>query len=143
MGYFALIFDNRVRNIAVSDSLPEPETVGFWVDVTNANPAVQVDWPYVDGKFVEPPRLPPYTPGIIKKKWIKQRLQPAFAEIEKAAESDAEVKTWLDWFNSQETFELGSIDVIPKCMLLAEKNLITSDWITTAFTRSLQEYEKL
>lgn len=141
MGYFACIVDNHVKNIAVADVEPEPEAVGFWVDVTSTEPRPGPNWEYKDGQFIMPP--PPPKLVLVNNKAMIRRVTPEFwPKVLEAANTDAEVKAWLDDFKTIGMFDITAPETRTKMKFLLDKNLIPPVHLETILIDFVYGFEK-
>ena len=97
MGLYAVIKNEYVQNIAVSDG--PLATDGEWVCIDDVTPTPNIGWKYESGAFSESV----ITTRVPKFKFVSV-LSEAMPGIETAAQSDAEVAAWLSNYNADSEF---------------------------------------
>lgn len=142
MGYFALVIDGVVKNVAVADSEPEPEIVGTWIDVSAIDPRPGVFCTYENGifSFPEPPVVKTFK--SIKNIWMKIRIGNAFLNVEEAAKSDSSVADWLNAFNAKNEFDLTAPETKTQLDFLVSKNFIDSSHAAYVLSQPGSEAEQ-
>ena len=126
MGYFALVWDNTVHSVAVSEGIPDPAVAGEWVDVTDMEARPSPGCRYEDGKFLIPP-APPIPKRILSKKGMNIRLPNEVAAAREAAKSDPEVAAWVANYDAQESFDMETSEVVNQIEFLVTKNLCSRE----------------
>lgn len=100
MGLYAVIKNEYVQNIAVSDG--PLATDGEWVRIDDVTPTPNIGWKYESGAFSESV----ITTRVPKFKFVAV-LADVMSGIEAAAQTDTEVTSWLEKYNASEEFEFN------------------------------------
>ena len=121
MGLYAIIKDEVVDSIAVSDS--PLETDGIWICLDGLDPMPSNGWSYKDGVFSKN-----IVPFYVKNTTIKHVLNNHWSNIEQTAQSDSDVMSWVNKVNESEQLEYCE-QYDKELLMLKSKNLISDSEI--------------
>lgn len=138
---FAIVKGNIVDRVVISDA--PLDAYGVWIDLTNVSPEPGIDWTY-DGSAFAPPVVPADNrPPIITKVAFRFRLTDAeYVGILSAAETDAEVASWVETFNMVSGIDLNNQRTKDGVANLVSKNLLTQARANEILTAPVQPGER-
>lgn len=142
MSYFAIIKDNVVSGVAVSDSAMN--VGGIWIDITSLDLKPGKGWTYSDGVFIAPSApTPQEQPKIITKvAMITRFTDEEFVAILTAAKTDVQIEAWYARFNSASQIDLSDPRTVSGMDLLVSKSLLTQERADKILTDPVQESER-